>query len=108
MKESKKVELVVFVPESHAEAIRKAMGDAGAGVIGNYTYCFSSSKSTGDFKPQEGSNPSIGKIGKQKSVEEIRIETLCGREKVEAVINTISAVHPYEEAPVDIYPMLEI
>ena len=47
--EMKKV--VVFVPVTHAE-VRKALGDAGAGHIGNYSHCTFSSEGTGTFVPQ--------------------------------------------------------
>jgi hypothetical protein len=31
-----KVKLVVTVPESHADSVRKTLGEKGAGEIGNY------------------------------------------------------------------------
>ncbi|MGR5953318.1 hypothetical protein ACT7DP_17610 [Bacillus paranthracis] len=46
--------IVVFVPETHAEEVRKALGDAGAGHIGNYSHCTFNSEGTGTFVPQEG------------------------------------------------------
>jgi hypothetical protein len=36
--ESKNVKLAVFVPLSHADAVRRALGEAGAGKIGNYDF----------------------------------------------------------------------
>lgn len=33
------VKIVVFVPKSHTDIVRKAMGGAGAGKIGNYSHC---------------------------------------------------------------------
>jgi hypothetical protein len=33
------VKIIVFAPESHADIVREAMGKAGAGKIGKYTYC---------------------------------------------------------------------
>lgn len=36
--ETKNVKIVVFVPETHTDIVREAMGNAGAGFIGNYTY----------------------------------------------------------------------
>ncbi|MCX6810193.1 MAG: hypothetical protein NTY30_00430 [Candidatus Berkelbacteria bacterium] len=107
MKESKFIKIVTFVPESHADAVRQAMGDAGAGVIGKYTHCFSSSKSIGSFMPGSGANPTIGEVGRREEVEEIRIETLCDKKKVSAVKDAILKSHPYEEVSIDIYPMLE-
>ncbi len=41
------------MPETHAEEVRKALGDAGAGHIGNYSHCTFNSEGTGTFVPQE-------------------------------------------------------
>lgn len=107
MSRSNIVKIVVFAPESHADAIRKAMGKAGAGKIGNYTYCSFSSKGIGRFKPGEGAHPSIGEVGKFETVPEERIEAVCGRERLADVIKAIKEAHPYEEVALDIYPLEE-
>ncbi len=44
MPESNNVKLVVFVPISHSDIVRKALGEAGAGKIGNYDFCSFSSR----------------------------------------------------------------
>lgn len=102
---SKNVKLVIFVPETHTDIVREAMGKAGAGKIGNYTYCTFSTKGIGRFRPEQGANPHIGKVGKIEEVIEERIETVCEREKLDAVIDAIKAVHPYDEIAYDIYPL---
>lgn len=102
---SNNVKIVVFVPESHADAVREAMGNAGAGKIGNYTFCSFSTKGIGRFKPEDGANPHIGKVGKLEEVQEERIEMVCSREKVNKVIESIKKVHPYEEVALDVYPL---
>jgi hypothetical protein len=102
------VKIVVFVPESHADAVREAMGNAGAGRIGNYTFCSFSSKGTGRFRPEEGANPAIGKVGALEAVEEERIEVVCGRDILTQVFEAIKSVHPYEEVALDIYPLEEV
>jgi hypothetical protein len=33
-----KVKLAVHVPESHADSVRQAIGEAGGGKIGNYSF----------------------------------------------------------------------
>jgi hypothetical protein len=43
------VKIVVTVPESDTEKLLKAIGDAGAGSIGNYTHCSFTSKGTGNL-----------------------------------------------------------
>lgn len=108
MSQSNNVKIVVFVPESHADAVRDAMGKASAGKIGNYTYCSFSSKGIGRFKPEEGAHPNIGEVGKLESVEEERIEAVCERKNLADVIKAIKRAHPYEEVALDIYPLEEI
>lgn len=99
------VKIVVFVPESHADRVREAMGEAGAGVIGNYTHCTFSSKGVGRFRPGAGAQPHIGTVGTLEAVEEERIETVCPRERMHDVIAAIKRVHPYEEVALDVYPL---
>lgn len=102
------VTIVVCVPESHAEAVRQSMGNAGAGKIGNYSHCTYSLKGVGKFMPIEGANPHIGKEGVLEEVIEERIETVCSTLLLEKVLEEIKLAHPYEEAVIDIYPVYEI
>jgi hypothetical protein len=99
------VKIVVFVPESHADAVRKAVGDAGAGKIGNYSHCSFSSKGQGRFLPLPGTNPTIGQVGKPETVEEERIEFVCERSLLKKVIEAMKKTHPYEEVAFDVYPL---
>ncbi len=105
---SKNLKIVVFVPETHTDVVRKAMGDAGAGVIGNYSHCTFSSKGIGRFRPESGANPHIGEVGKFEEVVEERIETVCPREKLESAIKAIKEVHPYDEVALDVYPLEDL
>lgn len=108
LKESDFVKLQVGVPKIHADALRKAMGDAGAGVQGNYSHCSASFPCIGRFLPLEGSHPAIGRLGVPEEVEEEIIQTICHKDKVTEVIRAIREVHPYEEPPIDIIPRLEV
>lgn len=98
------VKLVVFTPISHADIVRKALGEAGAGKIGNYDLCSFSSRGVGRFRGNDKSNPTIGEAGKYEEVEEERIEVVVPREILDEVVKKIKAVHPYEEVALDIYP----
>jgi hypothetical protein len=100
------VKLVIFVPKSHTEKVREAMGNAGAGKIGNYSHCSYSTDGIGRYKPLEGANPTIGEVGKFEEVEEERIECVCDKDRAKAVIAAIRKVHPYEEVAFDIYPLI--
>ncbi len=106
--QSKKVKLVVFVPETHTHVVRDAMGKVGAGKIGNYTYCTFSTKGIGRFMPEGGAHPHIGQVGKLEEVLEERIETVVERAKLQEVVEAIKKVHPYEEVAFDIYPLESI
>ena len=97
------VKLVVFTPISHADIVRKALGEAGAGKIGNYDFCSFSSRGIGRFRGNEKSNPTIGEAGKYEEVEEERIEVVVPREILEKVIEAVRKVHPYEEVAYDVY-----
>jgi hypothetical protein len=105
---TKNVKIVVFVPETHTDVVREAMGKAGAGKIGNYSFCSFSSKGIGRFKPEQGASPHIGEVGKFEEVVEERIETICPREKLESVIAAIKEVHPYDEIALDVYSLENI
>ncbi|MEI3579428.1 MAG: Nif3-like dinuclear metal center hexameric protein [Acutalibacteraceae bacterium] len=54
----KHYKLTVFVPADHADAVRRAMTDAGAGTIGGYTGCTFSVEGTGRFLPERALLPS--------------------------------------------------
>lgn len=101
------IKIVVFVPLTHTNVVRKVMGDTGAGIIGNYSHCSFSSKGVGRFKPLEGANPAIGQVGQQEEVEEERIEVVCPKNKAKEIIAAIKEVHPYEEVAFDIYPLID-
>jgi hypothetical protein len=100
------VKLVVFVPLSHGAVVRQALGDAGAGKIGNYSHCSYSSVGTGRFKPLDGAHPAVGEVGKLEEVEEERVECVCERSKAKEVLTAVKRVHPYEEVAFDIYPLI--
>lgn len=63
MQQSQKVKVWLSCPKSHAEQVRMAIGDAGLGVIGNYSHCSVVSEIKGYFKPMVGTNPHIGAVG---------------------------------------------
>lgn len=106
--ESSNVKIAVFCPTENTDALRKAIGDAGAGIIGNYSHCSFSSKGVGRFLPKEEANPTIGEVGKLEEVEEEKIEFICPKEKVSEIIKVIKDNHPYEEVALDVYPILDL
>ena len=103
MNSQKLYKIVIFVPVSHADKLRDAIGLAGAGQIGNYQFCTFTLRGVGRFKPMDGATPAIGEVGKLEEVEEDRIETVCSEEKLHDVLLAIKKVHPYEEPATDVY-----
>jgi hypothetical protein len=108
LKPSNYVTLVVIVPETHADLIRKVMGDTGAGKTEHYSHGSFSTKGVSRFKPEKGSHPFIGIENQLEEVIEERIETICALEQLEQVIAAIKQAHPYEETIIDIFPIYEI
>lgn len=102
-----RVNIVTFVPLQNADAVRVAIGEAGAGAVGEYSYCSYSVVGTGRFLPSEGAKPHIGTRGILESVPEERIEVECDRALAKEVIAGIRRAHPYEEVVVHMYPLLD-
>lgn len=100
------VKIVTFVPLSHADAVRQALGAAGAGEIGAYSYCSFTTLGKGRYRASANAKPFIGKAGEFEEVEEERIEVVCKQSKAKGAIAAMRQAHPYEEVAFDIYPLL--
>lgn len=106
--ESNKVKVWLTCPETHAEAVRMAIGDAGIGKIGNYSHCSFVTKGTGYFMPNSEANPTIGEVGKIEAVDEVVIEFVCEKDKILLLKEILKNNHPYEEVALDVLPLLNI
>ena len=60
----KRVKIFVTVPAEKVANIRKAVCEAGAGIIGEYSFCSTSIKSVGTFIPSDRAKPYIGEKNK--------------------------------------------
>lgn len=94
--------LCVYIPEAEVEEVKRALFDAGAGRIGNYSDCCWQVLGSGQFRPGDGSQPFVGKPGEVEQVAEYRVEMVCADDSVEAVIAALRAAHPYEEPAFDL------
>ncbi|HYE96749.1 MAG TPA: Nif3-like dinuclear metal center hexameric protein [Rubricoccaceae bacterium] len=98
--------LVTFVPATHAEAVRRALADAGAGRIGAYEGCTFEVTGTGRFRPTDAARPFIGEAGgPEETVEEVRLEMEVMKWDVARAVAALKAAHPYEEVAYDLYPV---
>ena len=97
--------LVVFVPEHNVDAVAKALAEAGAGAIGDYTECTFRTQGKGTFRGGECANPYLGEKGRLEEVEEVRVETVVPAHAVRRAVDAAIAAHPYEEVALDVYPV---
>ena len=92
---------------NNTEKIRTAVCNAGAGIIGKYTFYTSSTKTVGTFIPGDDANPYLGEKNKLKFVEEEKLEFVCNVDNVKKVVQELRKVHPYEEPAIDIIPLID-
>ena len=97
--------LVIYVPTEAAHALRQAIGDAGAGRLGNYSHCSFSLEGTGRFTPMPGATPAIGAVNSPAEVPETRIEAIYPRSRRKAVVAAALSVHPYETPAFMTFPV---
>ncbi len=96
------ITLTAYVDAEHAERVRTALAEAGAGAIGDYDTCSFSSAGTGRFRPLPGSEPFIGTSPGRladaalEEVDEVRIEVIAPRRRRAAVVTALLAAHPYQ------------
>lgn len=102
-----RVKIVTFVPPEATDKVRDALGGAGAGVIGEYTFCSFSTPGQGRFKPSENATPYSGEKSVVNIENEERIEVVCERSIAKQAIAAMRAAHPYEEVAFDIYPLID-
>jgi len=97
--------LVTFIPYEHAEKVRTAVFEAGAGHIGDYDYCGYNMNGEGSFRGGENTNPFVGEKNEIHYEKEIRFETIFPGYLQGKVIQALLKAHPYEEVAYDIYPL---
>ncbi|KAL1945457.1 hypothetical protein VTO73DRAFT_2308 [Trametes versicolor] len=124
-----KYKLIFFTPRPSTQAILQHLFKRfpnHVGRIGAYGGCAFVTPGNGQFTPLEGANPTIGAVGKPEFVEEDRVEVLVlgsrPREGAEsesassdsdagvgmnAVLQELKKVHPYEEVAYDVYRLEE-
>lgn len=97
--------LVVYVPVDHVNVVLRALGDAGAGRIGDYSHCAFTSLGTGHFTPLAGARPFIGEVGAAEQVPEVRVECVVSADVLDGVVLALRAAHPYEEPAFMTWPV---
>lgn len=102
-----RVKIITTAPPADANAIRQALGEAGAGQLGEYRFCSFSYVGMGRFTPLPGAHPHIGEPNQPQMVEEEQIEVICAKENAKQVVTALRKAHPYETPVIDIVPLLD-
>jgi len=102
------VKIVVSIQPEYGAKLREAIGAAGGGKIGNYSFCSFTTKGIGRFKPNEKAHPFVGGSGTLDEIEEEKIELTCEKNIAARIIKAIRDNHPYEEPVIDVYPLLPL
>lgn len=99
--------LIFNVPVKDADAVRKAIGDVGAGRTGQYSHCSFSIRGIGRFTPLPGAHPHIGEIGQPAEVEEEQVQVDVNPEDIHKVLTALKEAHPYEEIGYEIHQLVD-
>lgn len=97
--------LVTYVPHKDAESLRKALFEAGAGEIGNYSNCSFNLEGYGTFKGNDDSNPTIGEKNLLHTENETQINVIFPKHLEGSIVSTLKKNHPYEEVAYEIYTL---
>ena len=100
--------LVFYVPASHADIVKNAIFEQGAGKLGQYSHCSWQVLGEGQFMPLDGSNAYIGTKNKLEKVPEYRIETLCDEKNLTNVISALKKSHPYETPAYEVFKLIDL
>lgn len=102
------LKLTFYVPTESTEVVKNALFDVGAGRIGNYDRCSFETIGTGQFKPLEGANPTIGKKGVVEKNLEARVEMVLEDHILIDVIKALKSSHPYETPAYDVVKCIDV
>ncbi len=87
---------------------RRRVPRPAAGRIGDYERCSWYTAGTGTFLAQKGATPSIGEVGREQRVAELRVETVVPVDLLPQVVRALLEAHPYEEVAFEVYPLVDI
>ena len=89
--------LCFYVPEDHAENVKNALFEAGAGRLGDYENCCWETLGQGQFRPLADAKPFIGEQNRLEQIQELKIEMICRKDVLKAAVEALKKAHPYEE-----------
>lgn len=97
-------QVAVYVPSDSMVKVANAVFASGAGIIGNYSNCMNDYEVSGQFMPEEGSNPILGSKDKLEKIVERKLEFFVDSINLSKVISAVKKAHPYETPAYAVYP----
>ncbi|MDR0881033.1 MAG: Nif3-like dinuclear metal center hexameric protein [Candidatus Adiutrix sp.] len=97
--------LVVFLPAGYEGQVRRALCEAGAGVVGDYDRCWFAAPGEGGFNVPAGGHPFIGRTGQEARARESRLEVIIPAALAPAAARSVRASHPYQEPAFEFHPV---
>jgi hypothetical protein len=101
------LKIEIFIPQENLGALTEALHQAGAGKIGRYDHCLSVMHVKGTWRPLVGAEPFLGRVGELCTGEEVKVEVNCPQENIQAALQAIRRVHPYEEPVINVLQLLD-
>lgn len=101
-------QLSFYVPESHLETVKDALFAQGAGEFNAYDQCCWQVRGEGQFRPLPGSRPYLGETRRLEKLTEYKVEMICRDEAIKTAVQTLLAVHPYEEPAYQVYKFMTV
>lgn len=105
---SKLYKIETYLPKEALENIKKALYELGLGKVGNYDCCLSWQEIQSSWRPIDGANPYLGKVGEIEFAPEYKLEFRCRKQDLQKAINAIKKNHPYEEVCINIIPVVSL
>ncbi len=100
--------LSFFVPKEQKEKVKEALFSIGVGAYENYDKCSWEIEGTGQFRPLQGANPFLGKVGEVERVVEYKVEMICKDELIQKAVQTLKETHPYEEVAYEVIKLEDL
>lgn len=100
--------LCFYVPESHLEAVKEAVFEAGGGRIGAYDHCCWQVLGRGQYRPLEGSQPYLGEQDKVQPVSEWKVEMVVADELIHDSVKALRRAHPYETPAFEVWRLSDM
>ncbi len=100
--------LAFFIPVEAAEDVKEAVFESGAGRIGDYEACCFQTLGVGQFRPLDGADPHIGRVGQLERVDELKVELVCRDERIHGAVAALKLAHPYEEPAYEVWRLEDL